>query len=152
MGQSGDICSVWPDCPREMVLEGQRGKGKWLEDEGRKVDGKGSVQIIFLDSRERPSSGSFPCGSVVTNLANIHEVAGSIPGPAQWVKDSSDAMSCGVGRRLGLDPELLWLWLWLAAVALTEPLAWEPLYAAGVALKKQKKKKRPAIHHYASVP
>ena len=28
------------------------------------------------------------------------------------------------------------------AVALIRPLAWEPLYAAGVALKKQKKKKK----------
>ena len=49
-------------------------------------------------------------------------------------------MSCGVGCRHSLDPELLWLWCRLAAVALIPPLAWEPPYAQGVALKRQKKK------------
>ena len=54
-------------------------------------------------------------------------------------------MSCGVGRRRGGDPELLWLWHRLAATALIPPLAWEPPYAEGAALekaKRQKKKKR----------
>ena len=53
-------------------------------------------------------------------------------------------MSCGVGCRRGLDPALLrlWLWLWLAATALTGPLAWEPPYAEGAALKRQKTKKK----------
>ena len=49
-------------------------------------------------------------------------------------------MTCGVGHRCGSDLELLWLWRRLAAVALTGPLAWEPLYATGVALKRQKTK------------
>ena len=31
---------------------------------------------------------------------------------------SGVAMSCGLGHRVGLDPELLWLWCRLAAVAL----------------------------------
>ena len=45
-------------------------------------------------------------------------------------------MSCGVGRRHGLDLALLWLWPRPAAVAPIRPLAWEPSYAvAGVALK-----------------
>ena len=35
---------------------------------------------------------------------------------------------------------LLWLWCWLAAVALIRPLAWEPPYVAGAALKRQKDK------------
>ena len=48
-------------------------------------------------------------------------------------------MSCGVGRRCGLDPELLWLWYRLAAVALIPPLAWEPPYAADEAQKRKKK-------------
>ena len=45
-------------------------------------------------------------------------------------------MSYGVGCRLGLDPELLWLWCRLAAAALIGHLAWEPPYAAGVAHKR----------------
>ena len=50
-------------------------------------------------------------------------------------------MSCGVGCRLSSDLVLLWLWHWLVATAPTGPLAWEPLYAAGAALEKTKKKK-----------
>ena len=45
-------------------------------------------------------------------------------------------MSCGVGRRRGLDPTLLWLWGRLAAGALIGPLAWEHPYAIGAALKR----------------
>ena len=51
-------------------------------------------------------------------------------------------MSCGVGRRRGLDLALLWLWCRPAAVALIWPLTWEPPYAMGVALKSKKKKKK----------
>ena len=54
-------------------------------------------------------------------------------------------MSCGVGHRLGSDPAWLWLWCRPAATALIRPLAWEPPYAAGMALEKakdQKKKKK----------
>ena len=42
-------------------------------------------------------------------------------------------MSCGVGHRHGLDP---------VATALIRPLAWEPPYAAGAPLKRQKKKRK----------
>ena len=67
---------------------------------------------------------------------------GGVPAVAQWVKTPSAvaqvtagvrvpilagacsaregsgvAMSCGVGSRCGLDPELLWLWCRPAAVA-----------------------------------
>ena len=47
-------------------------------------------------------------------------------------------MSCGIGHRHGWDLVLLWLWLRLMVTALNRPLAWEPPYATGVALKIQK--------------
>ena len=51
-------------------------------------------------------------------------------------------MSCGVGRRHGLD--LVWLWLWCgpAATALIQLLAWEPPYAAEAAQEMEKEKKK----------
>ena len=51
-------------------------------------------------------------------------------------------MSCGLGRRRGSDPSLLWLWCRPAATAPIGPLAWEPSYAVSVALKRQKDKKK----------
>ena len=51
-------------------------------------------------------------------------------------------MSCGIGRRHGLDLVLLWLWCSLAAAASIRPLAREPPYAEGVALKKKRKKEK----------
>ena len=46
-------------------------------------------------------------------------------------------MSCGVGCRRGSDLALLRLWYRPAVVALIRPLAWEPPYAEGAALKIQ---------------
>ena len=68
----------------------------------------------------------------LTNPTRNHEVVGSIPGLAQWVKD----LSCGVGYRCGSNPTLLWPWYRLAATAPIRPLAWEPPYAADAALEK----------------
>ena len=50
-------------------------------------------------------------------------------------------MSCGVGRRCGSDPVLLWLERRLEATAWIRPLAWEPPYAAEAALEMAKRKK-----------
>ena len=59
----------------------------------------------------------------LTNPASIHKDVSSTPGLTQWVKD------------------LAWLRLWrrLEATAPIGPLAWEPPYAAGVALERPKK-------------
>ena len=44
-------------------------------------------------------------------------------------------MSCGAGRRRRSDLAWLWLWCRLEAAALIQPLAWEPPYVEGLALK-----------------
>ena len=58
------------------------------------------------------------------NQTSIYEDKGSIPGLSQCIK----------------DPVLLWLWCRPAATVLIRPLTWEPPYAMGVALKRQKEK------------
>ena len=50
-------------------------------------------------------------------------------------------MSCGVGCRCGSHPALLWLWRRPVATVPIRPLAWEPPYAARLALEKAKKTK-----------
>ena len=51
-------------------------------------------------------------------------------------------MSCGVGRRRGSDPALLWLWHRPAATVLIRPLSWESPYAMGAAVEKTNKQKK----------
>ena len=69
------------------------------------------------------------------NPTRNHEVAGSISGLRIRV-----AVSCGVGRRRGLDLMLLPLWGRPAAIAPIRPLAWKRPYAVSADLKKKKKK------------
>ena len=57
-------------------------------------------------------------------------------------QEFSVAMNCGVGRRCSSDPSLLWQWCRPAAAALIRLLTWELPYTMGVALKRQKRKKK----------
>ena len=82
-------------------------------------------------------TGSSHCGTVETSPTSIHEMR--VP---SLVGDLVLLVSHGVGHRHGSDPELLWLWRRLAAAAPIPPLAWDPPYAEGATLEKQKKKKR----------
>ena len=68
------------------------------------------------------------------NPNSISENVGSIPGLTQRVKDLLHC--CEMWYRS--DPVWLWLWRRLVATAPTGPLAWEPPYAVGAALKRQK--------------
>ena len=61
--------------------------------------------------------------------------------PCSVGSGSGVAVSYGVLHRCGSDLALLWLWHRPEAVAPIRPLAWEPPYAVGVALKRQKDKK-----------
>ena len=64
--------------------------------------------------KKKVSTGVPVVAQWVKNLTSIHEDVGSIPGLTQQVKV---VMSCSVGCRQGLDPQLLWLWHRLAALA-----------------------------------
>ena len=52
-------------------------------------------------------------------------------------------MSCGVGHRHSSDLARLLLWRRPVATAQNGPLAWEPPYATGAALERQKDAPRP---------
>ena len=84
------------------------------------------------------------------NLTRNQEVAGLIPGLCSVGSGSGVALSCGIGHRCSSDPELLWLWLRLQLRL--DPLAWEPPYAAEMALEKAKRqrKKETKCREYAN--
>ena len=56
------------------------------------------------------------------------------------------AMSCGVGGRHSSESALPWLWCRPVTTAPIRPLAWEPPYAVGAALKRQIKSKEILVH------
>ena len=79
--------------------------------------------LKFFRKEIKPSQSSLR-GAAEKNPTRNHEIVGLIPSLTQWVK----------------DPVLLWLWCRLAAGAPIRPLDWEPPYAVGTALEKDKKK------------
>ena len=91
-------------------------------------------------SRTGKHTGSSHCGAAETTQNSIHEEASSIPGLTVG-QGSGVAVSCGVGRRQGSDPVLLWLWRRLAAVALIQPLAGN-LHMLHLWLYRNRKKKK----------
>ena len=80
------------------------------------------------------------CGAVEMNPTSTHDDVVSILGLAQWVGDPVLPVSCGVGGRCGSDLLLPWFWHRPVTTAPIRPLAWEPPYAMGVALKRQQNK------------
>ena len=77
----------------------------------------------------------------VKKLTSVHEDAGLISSLSSalriWL-----ATSCGIGRRCSSDLALLWLRHRPRAAALVLPLAQELPNAAGVALKRRRRKKK----------
>ena len=84
------------------------------------------TRSVSLSKKELYYRGVPVVAQWLTIPTRNQKVADSIPGLAQWVKDTA----------------LPWLWCKLAAAALIRPVAWEPPCAMGVALEKTKKKKK----------
>ena len=85
---------------------------KFSKVAGYKINIQKSVAFLYTSNEilEKEFKWNSHHGTVETNPTRNHEVVGSIPGLAQWVKDLV----------------LLWLWHRLAATAWIKPLSWEP--------------------------
>ena len=82
------------------------------------------------------------------NPTRNHEVEGSNPGLAQCVKDLTLRWAVVyVGHRRDSNLMLLWLWWRHLAIAPIWPLAWEPQYAEGSVLEREKKNKSKCKNH-----
>ena len=77
-----------------------------------------------------PSSTSLQNSTGVPIVAQQYRTLASLSGVRLRIP-----VSCGVGCKRGSDPALLWPWCRPVATASIQPLAWEPPYIAGVALK-----------------
>ena len=81
------------------------------------------LEILILSEVIKRMTGIPIVAQGLTSPTRNHEVAGVIPGLAQWVK----------------VPMLLWPWHRPVATAPIRPLAWDPPHATGVALEKAKR-------------
>ena len=90
----------------------------------------GKHQAELRTGHRSENKGSSPSGSERTRLVSMR----------MWFNPWPRSVG-GVGGRRRLDLAWLWLWLWHRPVAIgpVRPLAWEPPYALGVALKSKKK-------------
>ena len=73
----------------------------------------------------------------LVNPISIHEDMGSIPGLSGLRIWRCCVLWCR--SQMCLRSRVEWLWYRPAGTALIRPLAWEPPYAAGAALKRQKR-------------